>query len=508
PKVGRDFFPTVDAGQLRLHVTAPPGTRIEETERYFERVEDVIRELIPASDRELILDQIGLPQGYSLAITDSAAMSSADGELLVRLKHDRKHPTLHYIEELRRELPKRFPELGFYFQPADIVTQILNFGLPSPISIQVTGPKLTDSYATAQAIAQRLRQTTGVTDVRVHQVLNAPRLHLDVDRVRANEVGLTERDVASDLLVTLASGGQVSPSYWVDPASGNSYPVVVQVPDTTLDSLDELTGVSVSSPRGPQMIADLARVERRVTPLLQSHADLQQAIEVRADVRLLDLGSIAPPVEAIVEEFRAKVPPGGAILLRGQLDSMKQGFWGLGLGLGLAVFLVYGLMVVNFQSWLDPFIILLALPGAGAGIVIGLLLVRTPFSIPALMGAVMSVGVATANSTLMVSFANERRDAGSSSIEAAFEAGMTRLRPVLMTALAMGIGMLPMAIGHGEGGEQNAALARAVLGGLVGATFATLFFVPVAFSLLRARERKREVDPDLEDDAPRHHADS
>jgi multidrug efflux pump subunit AcrB len=347
-------------------------------------------------------------------------------------------------------------------------------------------------------VASQLRGVAGVTDVRVHQVFNAPRLHIEVDRVRANEAGLTERDVASDLLITLASGGQVSPSYWSDPNTGISYPVTVQVPERSLDSLDGLTGVAVTSPRGPQTIADLARVERKSTPLVLSHTDLQQTVEVRADVRLVDLGSVEQAIEAIAAETRGKLPPGATLLVRGQIDSMQQGFRGLTFGILLAVFLVYGLMVINFQSWLDPFIILLALPGAGAGIILGLLLLRTPLSIPALMGAVMSVGVATANSTLLVSFANERREAGASAVEAAFEAGMTRLRPVIMTALAMGLGMLPMAIGHGEGAEQNAALARAALGGLTGATLATLFFVPIAFSLLRAPERRRELDPDLD----------
>jgi len=497
PQVGRDFFPQVDAGQLRLHVSAPPGTRIEETEVHFQRVEEAIRQLIPDSERELMLDQIGLPAGYSLAVTDSATVSSADGELLVRLKHGRERPTGYYVELLRRELPARFPELTFYFQPADIVTQILNFGLPSPISIMVTGPKIGESFALAQSVARRLRAAPGVADVRVHQILNAPRLHVDVDRTRAIEAGLSERDVASDLLISLGSGGQVAPSYWSDPKTGISYPVVVQVPERNISSLDDLTGVAISSSRGPQLIAELARIERLPTPVFLSHSDLQPTIEVRADVRLLDLGTVASSVEAIVREHRAKLQPGGDILVRGQLDSMRGGFVGLALGLGLAVFLVYGLMVINFQSWLDPFIILLALPGAGVGIVVGLLLVGTTFSIPSLMGAVMSVGVATANSTLMVTFANERRARGSTAVEAAFEAGMTRLRPVLMTALAMGMGMLPMALGHGEGGEQNAALARAALGGLSGATVATLFFVPVAFSLLRSRPRPRVIDPDL-----------
>ncbi|MFO0576262.1 MAG: efflux RND transporter permease subunit [Polyangia bacterium] len=502
PRVGRDFFPRIDSGQIRLHVTAPPGTRIEETERHFERVESALRELIPASEREVILDQMGLPQGYSLAVTDTSNVSSADGEILLKLAPHRQHDTDYYVRRIRRELPARFPELDFYFQPADIVTQILNFGLPSPLSIQVTGQRRDATEAAAQALSRELRKVPGAVDVRVHQVTNAPRLHLDVDRARASEVGLTQRDVASDVLITISSSGQVTPSYWTDPATGNSYPVVVQVPETEVSSLGAISGITVMSPSGAQLVSDLATIDRRATAVLVSHSDLQPTFEVRADVSLLDLGTVAARVHALVDSYRGRLPPGSNISVRGQIDSMSAGFSSLGLGLLLAVILVYALMVVNFQSWLDPFIILLALPGAGAGIVVGLLLTGTTFSIPSLMGAIMSVGVATANSTLLVSFASEQREAGLSAVEAALEAGLTRLRPVLMTALAMVIGMLPMALGRSEGGEQNAALARAVIGGLGGATLTTLLFVPVAFSVLRKSPRPTRYDPDLDELPP------
>ncbi|MFO0660349.1 MAG: efflux RND transporter permease subunit [Polyangiaceae bacterium] len=502
-RVGREFFPQVDGGQLRFHVTAPPGTRIEETERYFGEVERVIRETIPEHERELILDQIGMPQGYSLAVTDSSNVSTADGEILVRLAHHRSRPTREYIAELRKRLPREFPELSFYFQPADIVTQILNFGLPSPISITVTGVKRAETYRIAQGIEHDLRGVPGAVDVRIHQIVNAPGLRLEVDRVRASEVGLSQRDVASDVLLAVSSSGQVSPNYWTDPVSGNSYPVVVQIPEREIDSLEELLTLGVASPRGTQLLGDLVNIKRRATPVFTSHTDVQPTYEVRADVQNADLGSVAKNIDSIVANYTKQLPPGAAIEVRGQVKSMRSAFVSLALGLFLASFLVYGLMVVNFQSWLDPFIILLALPGAGMGIVFALFLTGTHVSVPSLMGAVMSIGVATANSTLLISFANEVREHGATAKQAALEAGRARLRPILMTALAMGIGMLPMSLGLGEGGEQNASLARAVLGGLSGATFATLFFVPIAFSFFRARERVREPDPYLDEPGDR-----
>jgi len=503
PFVGRDFFPKVDGGQVRLHVVAPPGTRLEETERWFSRVEARIRELVPAEDRVSILDQLGTPSGYNLAITDTSTVSSADGEILLTLQKKRAKKTAEYVSLLRADLPARFPELAFYFQPADVVTQIINFGLPSPVDVQVSGPKLDESYTIAKAIEADLRALPGAVDVRLHQVTSAPRLHVEVDRVRGADVGLTERDIAQNLLLVVSSSSQVSPTFWTDPTSGNSYPVSIGVPEYKVASTEDLGALSFASPRGAQTLGDLAKITRRTTPVFVTHANVQPTFDVRADVENADLGLLAKNVDKVVAKHSAKLPPGTTITVRGQAESMNAGFQSLGLGLALAAMLVYGLMVVNFQSWKHPFIILMALPGAGVGLVLSLFATGTTFSIPSLMGAITSVGIATANSILVVTFAKEQREHGLSSREAALEAGRVRLRPVMMTALAMAAGMLPMSLGHGEGGEQNAALGRAVLGGLVGATLATLFFVPVVYAVLAKNDAPRPVDPDLEDSPPR-----
>ncbi len=498
PLVGRDFFPKIDGGQVRLHVTAPPGTRLEETERYVTQVEDKIREAVPASDRESILDQVGSPGGYNLAITDSTNVSSADGEILVSLKPSRGRSTQDTVNLLRGELRKSFPDLTFYFQPGDMVTQILNFGLPSPIDVQVTGPRREETYASAQAFQAELRNIPGAVDVHMHQVLNAPRLHFDVDRIRASEVGLTERDVANNLLLLVSSSSQVSPTYWTNPQTGLAYSVAVQVPDYRVDSTEALNVMSINSLRGPQLLGDLAKMQRRTTPVFVSHTNVQPTYNIRADVQDTDLGSVASKVDDLVEKYTPKLPPGSTMTVRGQADSMREGFRSLGLGLVFAALLVYGLMVINFQSWRDPFIILMALPGAAVGIVVALFVTRTTFSIPSIMGAIMSIGVATANSILIVTFARDQRVHGKGALEAALEAGRVRLRPVVMTAMAMLIGMLPMSLGLGEGGEQNAALGRAVIGGLSGATLATLFFVPVVYSVLTKKDQVAVVDPELE----------
>jgi len=499
PFVGRDFFPQVDAGQIRLHVTAPAGTRIEETERWFSRVEDRIRVLIPEDERETILDFIGIPSGYNLSLTDSANTGAADGEILVTLSPDRTRVTAAIVRELREVLPNDFPELSFYFQPADIVTQILNFGLPSPIDLQISGAQRDATLATARSIEAELRTVPGIVDVRLHQVVATPRLHIDVDRLRANEVGLTERDVAANLLLFVSSSTQVSPTFWTDSKTGYAYPVAIQVPDYRVDSVDAIERISLPTGDGQQkMLMDVAGVARATAPLFVSHTNVQPTYNVRADIQDTDLGGAVARMETIIERHREKLPPGATITLRGQADSMQIGFSRLGLGLACAALLVYALMVVNFQSWKLPFIIVMALPGAAVGIVFTLFATGTTFSIPSLMGAIMSIGVATANSILVVSFANEQRMEGSSAIEAALAAGSVRLRPVLMTALAMFIGMLPMSLGLGEGGEQNAALGRAVMGGLFGATIATLGFVPVVYSVLAAKWHPPIVDPDLE----------
>lgn len=488
PWVGRDFFPTVDTGQFRLHVRAPAGTRIEQTERYFSDVENAIREIIPEHEVELVLDNIGLPnRTYAMAFGDSATTGMADGEILVSLSHHRSKSTPAYIAELRRELPGRFPQLTFFFQPADIVSQILNFGLPAPIDIQVSGLNRQENYEMATEIAQRIRQIRGVQDVHMHQVVNVPKLHITVDQTRARELGMTQQDVANSLLVSLSGSGQVQPNYWVDPNMGISYLVETRTPTYELDDIASIERLPLTSPQvqGLQLLSNVAKVERGVTTEVANHKNVQPTYDVYANVQGRDLGSVADEINQVLEGYRAKLKPGNTIDMRGQVESMESAFYRLGLGLVFAAVLVYLLMVVNFQSWLDPFIIITALPGAFVGIVWSLFLWQTTFSVPALMGAIMSIGVATANSILLVTFANEQRAEGKSLLEAALEAGRTRMRPVLMTAAAMIIGMLPMSLGLGEGGEQNAPLGRAVIGGLLVATITTLLFVPVVYSLLR-----------------------
>jgi len=490
PWVGRDFFPTVDAGQFRLHVRAPAGTRIEQTERYFSEVESAIREIIPEHEVELVIDNIGLPnRTYAMAFGDSATTGMADGEILVSLDHHRTKSTPEYIALLRQELPGRFPQLTFFFQPADIVSQILNFGLPAPIDIQISGLNREANLEMANAISQRIREIDGVRDVHLHQVVNVPKLHVAVDQTRARELGLTQQDVANSLLVSLSGSGQVQPNYWVDPNMGISYLVETRTPTYKLDSVDAILGLPLNSQqnRNLQLLSNVAQVERSVTPEVANHTNVQPVVDVYANVQGRDLGSVASEINQILDEYRAKLAPGNTISMRGQVESMESAFLRLGLGLVFAAVLVYLLMVVNFQSWLDPFIIITALPGAFVGIVWALFLWNTTFSVPALMGAIMSIGVATANSILLVTFANEQRQEGKSALEAALEAGRTRMRPVLMTAAAMILGMLPMSLGMGEGGEQNAPLGRAVIGGLVVATLTTLLFVPVVYSLLRRK---------------------
>ncbi len=489
PRVGRDFFPTVDTGQFRLHVRAPAGTRIEETARHFSQVENAIREIIPEHEVELVLDNIGLPnRTYAMAFGDSATTSMADGEILVALAHRRSHSTPEYMARLRRELPEQFPNLTFFFQPADIVSQILNFGLPAPIDVQIAGPNRKQNFALAGEIAARIRRIPGATDVHVHQVLNVPKLHIDVDQTRARELGLTQQDVASSVLVSLSGSGQVQPNYWVDPAMGISYLVETRTPTYKLDSVDSIQALPLTSADGgTQLLANVATIERSVTEEVANHTNVQPTFDVYANVQGRDLGSVAREINQVLAEFRTRLGPGDTIAMRGQVESMNSAFVRLGLGIAFAAVLVYLLMVVNFQSWLDPFIIITALPGAFVGIVWSLLLWQTTFSVPALMGAIMSIGVATANSILLVTFANEQRSEGRSALDAALEAGRTRLRPVLMTAAAMILGMLPMSLGLGEGGEQNAPLGRAVIGGLLVATLTTLLFVPVVYSLLRRR---------------------
>lgn len=492
PWVGRDFFPTVDTGQFRLHVRAPAGTRVEQTERYFTDVENAIREIIPKHEVEMVLDNIGLPnRTYAMAFGDSATTSMADGEILVALAQHRSGSTSDYMARLREELPKRFPQLTFFFQPADIVSQILNFGLPAPIDIQIAGMNRQENYAMAVEIAEKIRRIRGVEDVHLHQVVNVPKLHINVDQTRARELGLTQQDVANSVLVSLSGSGQVLPNYWVDPRMGISYLVETRTPQYRLDNVDAVNGLPLTTGGASQLqlLSNVATVERGVTAETANHVNVQPTYDVYANVQARDLGSVASDLHRLLDEYRAKLAPGNTITMRGQVESMESAFWRLGLGIVFAAVLVYLLMVVNFQSWLDPFIIITALPGALVGIVWSLWLWNTTFSVPALMGAIMSIGVATANSILLVTFANEQREEGKSAFDAALEAGRTRLRPVLMTAAAMIIGMLPMSLGLGEGGEQNAPLGRAVIGGLMLATATTLLFVPVVYSILRRQDR-------------------
>jgi CzcA family heavy metal efflux pump len=505
PFVGRDFFPAVDAGQIRMHVIAPAGTRIEETEKQFSAVAAAVRRIIPEGENEGITDIIGVPDGINLAVTDSNIISSADGEMLISLREGHKVGTAEYVKKLRMQLAGEFPHLHFYFESADIVNQILNFGVPSPIDIQVTGVNLNATYAAAQSIRDQLRNVPGAVDVRIHQVLDAPRLHVEVDPQRSIEAGLTQRDVANNVLVATANSFTVSPNYWIDPRSGLKYGVSVETPKRLINDVQDIQNINLPAQNGmgQLLLSDAATIERRTTPVVANHNNIQPTFNVRAAVQGTDLGTVSREMERIVRDVRGKLPPGASITVRGQSQSMTSAFANLGLGILFAAVLVYLLMVVNFQSWTDPFIIITALAGALVGIIWMLYLTHTTFSVPSLMGAIMAVGVATANSILMVTFANSRRhEAGEDATAAALAAGFTRLRPVLMTALAMILGMLPMSLGLGEGGEQNAPLGRAVIGGLLVATVTTLFLVPVVYTLLRRKAPRALHDPELDDVQP------
>ncbi len=503
PFLGQDFFPQVDAGQIRLHVRAPAGTRIEETERYFAQVEGVIRGVIPAAELTDIADNIGLPySGVNLAMSDTATIGPSDGEILVSLRAGEHGSTWAYIRQLRARLNREFPALTFFFQPADIVGQILNFGLPAPIDVQVVGPlaNAKANYALAKQIERRLARIPGAADVHTHQVVDVPQLRFQVDRTRAEQLGLTQRDVADSLLISLASSNQIAPNYWIDPRNSVDYPVSVMTPQYRLASTSQLLRTPIHAGTRPasQLLTNLGTLGRDTTASVVNHYNVQPLYDVYANVQDRDLGAVADDVDRVLAEFQPKLPKGSFIETRGQVATMRRSFAGLGIGLVFAIVLVYFVMVVNFQSWLDPFIILMALPGALSGIVLMLFVTQTTLNVPSLMGAIMSIGVATANSILLVNFANDLRETGSDSISAALEAGFTRLRPVLMTALAMMVGMLPMALGLGEGGEQNAPLGRAVIGGLLLATVATLFFVPVVYSVLRRTPPRYGRNPEIE----------
>jgi CzcA family heavy metal efflux pump len=504
PRVGQDFFPEVDAGQIRMHVRGPAGLRIEETEKLAGRVEDAIREVVPDSERALILDNLGLPQSFTApAYLDNGTVSDSDGEIMVALKPGHR-PTQEYVAKLREELPRRFPGCTFYFEPADITGQILNAGLPAPINVQVVGVNREANLEVAKKLRREIAKVPGAVDVHIHQITDAPALRVDVDRIMASELGLTQNDITGSVLVSLSSTTQVAPNFWVNPVNRVNYRVAVQTPPYLIDSIDTLMSTPiVKQGQPPQLLANLADLSRATTPQNVSHYDIQTVYEVNANVAGRDLGAVVADVQKAVDAVRPELPRGSTIDIRGQAASMTSSFTGLAYGLAFSILLVYLLMVVNFQSWIDPFVILTALPGAAAGILWSLYVTQTTLSVPALMGAIMCVGVATSNSILLVTFANDRRKEGADAHTAALDAGATRLRPVVMTATAMMIGMLPMSLGLGDGGEQNAPLGRAVIGGLLFATCFTLFFVPVAYSLLRRRPPAAEVtDADLDRDAP------
>src|SRR5271168_4549940 len=487
--LGRDFFPKVDAGQIRLHFRARTGLRIEETARLADQVDSTIRDTIPKNELETILDNIGVPySGLNLSYSNAGTFGTSDAEILVQLKDERSKSTFAYIKDLREKLPSEFPGVQFFFQPADIVTQILNFGVPAPIDIQVTGQNQAANYIIAQTLSNQIRQIPGAVDVHVQQAFDDPTLRLNVDRTRAQSVGLQARDVAQNVLVALSNSFQTSPAFWLDPKNGVSYNVAVQTPQYRVDSMQSLQNLPVGVPgAAPQILGNMVDTVSTTRPAVISHYNVQPMINVYASVDGRDLGAVSDEVIKRVNAIKPQLPKSSHIVIRGQVLTMRDSFTGLAFGLVGAIVLVYLLIVVNFQSWLDPFIIITALPGALAGICWMLLITRTTLSVPSLTGAVMCMGVATANSILMVSFARDRLDTGVTALQSAIEAGYTRMRPVIMTALAMIIGMVPMALGFGEGGEQNAPLGRAVVGGLLFATVATLFFVPSMYSLLRRR---------------------
>jgi multidrug efflux pump subunit AcrB len=502
PFLGQDLFPSVDSGQIRLHLRAPTGMRIEETADLCGKVEQAIRRQIPRQELASIVDNIGLAtSGINLSYSNSGTIGTWDADILISLSPVH-HPTANYIKVLRQSLPREFPGSDFFFQPADIVSQTLNFGLPAPIDVQIVGRNLTENYIVATQMVDRIKQIPGAVDAHIYQVFDQPNIDINVDRTKAQEIGFTQRDVANNVLSALTTSFQTAPNFWVSP-QGVSYQVSVQTPQYRIDSIEELrnipvvggipvvgaiplAGVNSTQPQG-QILHNLASVNRRVSPGVATDYDIQPVVDIYASVQGRDLGGVSSEISKIMDEFEKKLPRGSLMVMRGQVETMNSSFFGLEVGLLFAIVIVYLLMVVNFQSWTNPFIIITALPGALAGIVWMLFITGTTLNVPSLMGAIMSVGVATSNSILMVTFANIQLNEGKNSISAAVEAAFTRLRPVLMTALAMIIGMLPMSLGLGEGGEQNAPLGRAVIGGLMLATVGTLFFVPVVFSYIRRK---------------------
>ncbi|SAL45265.1 acriflavin resistance protein [Caballeronia terrestris] len=503
PFLGRDFFPSVDAGVIAMHLRTRTGTRIEETAALTDRVDQRVRQLIPKNEVHSIIDNIGLPvSGINLSYSNTGTISSADADVLISLSEDHK-PTADYIHELRQKLPAEFPGVAFSFLPADIVSQILNFGVPAPIDIEIVGRDVQGNRAFANRLLAKIRGVPGLVDARIQQPSDLPTINVEVDRTKALQAGFTQRDVANNLLITLSGSQQTTPTFWLNPANGVSYNVITSAPQYDMDSLQSVANIPVTSSTGrTNLLGSLAQLSRGSREAVVYHYNAQTSINLYATTERRDLGAVSDDVLRIIDEARGQLPKGSSISIRGQVETMNSSFNGLAFGLILAVVLVYLLIVVNFQSWLDPFIIITALPGALAGIVWMLFLTHTTLSIPALTGAIMCIGIATANSILVVSFARSALQEHGDAVRSALEAGFTRFRPVLMTALAMMIGMVPMAIGLGEGGEQNAPLGRAVIGGLMVGTLATLFFVPVVFSMIYTRLEARAKKTDAGAPAP------
>jgi multidrug efflux pump subunit AcrB len=500
PHLGSNFFPAVDGGQILIHARVPTGTRVEETAVRFARIEEAIRKVIPSQEIETLVDNIGLPpSSINLIYNNTGVIGTQDGDIQIALRKGHR-PTADYVRQLRVALPREFPDTVFSFPPADIVSQILNFGAPAPIDVQIRGRNIEANFDYANRLVREFRAIPGIADVRIQQARRSPVLEVDLDRIRAQELGLTTRDLSNSLVVNLAGSSQVAPTFWLNPANGVSYAIVIQTPQHAMGSLSQLGAVPVSGAAAPspQVLAGLTTIKRSQAQAVVSQQDLQPMVQVNAATEDRDLGYVAREIRRVLERTAADVPKGSSVVLLGQVRTMERAFTGLLYGLVGAIALIYFLIVVNFQSWADPFVIVMALPAALAGIVWMLFATGTTLSVPALTGAIMCMGVATANSVLVISFARERLAELGDATAAALDAGFVRFRPVLMTALAMIIGMLPMALGLGEGGEQNAPLGRAVVGGLLLATVATLLFVPVVFSLVHRRDgRSAAASPTL-----------
>jgi multidrug efflux pump subunit AcrB len=492
PWLGQDFFPSTDAGQIKLHVRTKTAMRIEETANACDRIEQAIRRAIPPEEVSSIIDNIGLPySSINLSYSTSAPIGTMDADILVSLKEDH-HPTADYVRELRKTLPREFPGVNFAFLPADIISQILNFGLPAPIDVQVIGLDIEANRVYARKLLDQMRQVPGLVDLHIHQLFDQPKLHINVDRTKAAESGFTEKDVANSMVVALSGSFQTTPAFWLNWKNGVNYSLIAQSPQYSISSLGDLENISItgSTATQPEILGDVSSTVRGAGMAVVSHYNIQRTIDIFGAVQDRDLGGVSTDINRIIDESRASLPRGAQVAMRGQIETMRSSFTGLLGGLALAIVLVYLLIVVNFQSWLDPFIIITALPAAMAGIVLSLFFTHTTISVPALMGSIMCVGVATANSILVVNFAKGVLAEEGDAKKAALDAGFARFRPVVMTALAMIIGMVPMALGAGEGGEQNAPLGRAVIGGLSLATVATLFFVPAVFSVLHGLRKK------------------